>query len=178
MTHTVEMAWGRPWQGSVYEYADDGRLVGLTVFRSLEAPDPERRRFSCSSQAWHASLALGRKYGWLPMGTVPAARCIEGWAERGDFDNGYYPEEWAYAKQVRGTDAAALADALERALKDPAAAPIVQALRPARRCTQAASDHAALEPSPQEFLRKFVAFLRMGPLVFAWADPPKTGSRD
>jgi hypothetical protein len=173
----VEMAWGRPSRAIVYEYAEDGGLVGVTLVCSRQTPDPVRRRLCCSRELWYAVLALGRQYDWLPTGTAPAPRSVEAWEQRGWFDDGYDPDTWLYAKQLFAADAVELADALERALRDPAACARMRVvstpLRAAQLVGPAQSDpiHDCLSAA---CLRELIAFLRKGPCVFAWADLPKT----
>lgn len=172
----VEMAWGRPTQAKVYAYGEDGGLVGMTVIRSREPSGPNRRRVYCTRELWYAVLALGRKSGWLPMGTVPAPRCNEEWQRRGRFDNGYDPDIWLYAKQLEAADTAELADALERALGDSGAGETMQFISALPRVAPRVRDggcERVHERLSHAFLREFIAFLRKGPLELAWADWPK-----
>jgi hypothetical protein len=64
-------------------------------------------------------------------------------------------------------DARGLADALERALRDPAE---LAMLRVALEAVRPARDGAVAIAAPLSwaFLRDFIAFLRQGPFVFAW----------
>jgi hypothetical protein len=171
----VELSWGRASQAMVYEYADDGKLTGVTLVRSLEEPDPERRRLCCTRDIWYAVLALGRRYQWLPMGSAPAPGSQQAWDARGWFDNGYDPDTRVYAKQLLPADTAELADALERALDDPAAAELMRLMSIMTGVTAGSGEagppavHGCLSPAN---LRDLITFLRQGPLVFAWADLP------
>jgi hypothetical protein len=75
--------------------------------------------FAVPARAWQIILSLGERYGWKPRGTAPpdelAIECGLWHGELADWDGRYAP---AYGQQVKDADARALADALERALRD------------------------------------------------------------
>src|SRR5215510_8294564 len=73
MAFIVEMMWGRPPQIVVYGLDEDGELFPEKVIPCEGEPDPEWRFFSCHGGVWKHFLDLGVRYGWKPMGTVPAA---------------------------------------------------------------------------------------------------------
>ena len=172
MAFIVVMVWGRPHELVVEDIDNDGDAV-YTVVPNDGPPDPEWRRFSCHGSVWEQMLDFGRMHGWEPSGTLPSDRARKRWDELGKFDDSYKPSDWYYLKQVTGNDAAALADALERAiLAGETAASERASVRPTlivEGMTQAeffAANRGLSEP----FLRDFVAFLRKGPFNFAWDD--------
>ena len=84
---------------------------------------------SCGGEVWRAVLALGRSYGWEPMGTEPADSSRVAWEKFGRFENDYKPDSWQYAKRFEAEDAARLADALEKAPTDSFIAKLIVFLR-------------------------------------------------
>jgi len=179
--YIVEMTWGQSSRATVYAYADNGGLLGVTVIRSREPPDPVRRRFYCTRELWYEVLALARRCGWLPMGTIPAVRCKEEWERRGRFNNSYDPDTWLYAKQLEAADTAELANALERALEDWVAAEIMRSLSTLLRGAWVGDGDSkpVHHRMSREFLHEFIGFLRKGPfeltLVAAAQDGPQHG---
>jgi hypothetical protein len=112
MAFIVEMMWGRPHQIVVYGLDEDGELFPEKVMPCEGEPDPEWRFFSCHGGVWKHVLDLGVRYGWKPIGTVPAAGSE--WEKLGRFENDYEPQMWGYCKQFLAEDATGLADALQR----------------------------------------------------------------
>src|SRR5262245_61250040 len=108
MAFIVEMIRGRPHQIIVYGLDDDGELCPDYVMDCEGEPDPEYRSFSCRGEIWKHTLDLGIRYGWKPMGTVPAESSCRRWEKLGEFENNYQPAEWGYCKQFQAEDAASL----------------------------------------------------------------------
>ena len=67
-------------------------------------------------RSWQFMLALAERYGWQPRGTEPPEEdATEGGLWHDDWDGRYVP---ICGQSVTEQDARALADALERALRD------------------------------------------------------------
>jgi hypothetical protein len=171
MAYIVDMFWGRGSGIAIYGYNKDGVFGPIGVAYDGEPPDPDRRTFCCHGDVWYDTLAIGRRHGWRGRGAIPAAESSAAWHQRGGFDASYEPEGRRLAKQVHGEDAAALAEALQRALDDPTAETALKGkpISPVIREGMSAAEYvAANRPLSPEFLRDFVAFLRQGPFVFCW----------
>lgn len=166
MACVVDMSWGEPTRGALVVRDEAGEIVDVRVLRRRAAPDPERRTFYCSGHVWYDTLDLGRRHGWKTMGLVPPGDCLEAWSSIGGFDHGFDPRQRPYVKQFQGDDAARLADALERALGDPAQMAMLRIARDLAR----SGDGPLERPLSSGFLRDYIAFLRKGPFVFAWRD--------
>jgi hypothetical protein len=175
MAFIVEMTWGRPHQIIVYGLDDDGELYPENVIDCEGEPDPEYRFFSCRGEIWKHTLDLGFRYGWKPMGTVPAESSCRQWEKLGRFENNYQPEEWGYCKQFQVEDAASLADALQLYLRSVKAGD-VDMERPtlptllSSSVTRMEEFDLANRNLSVEFLESFIKFLRRGPFTFAWDD--------
>jgi hypothetical protein len=175
MAFIVEMFWGKPDRCVVYGY-EEGEFVPVKVIEGPpKSPEEEPHRFfSCSDWTWEDALALGKKFGWKPMGTVPEDEDSEKWEALGPFKNNYEPGDWVHIKRVLAEDAAALADSLTTVhllLKEGTVA-LEEGHRP-----------ALLMPNmtPEEFeknnrgitiafLEEFIAFLRKGTFEFTFDD--------
>src|SRR5687768_14901529 len=119
MAFVVDMSWGQVHRYIVWERDEVGAVTDVRVLRSREAPDPQRRVLYCGAQIWHDALALGRKHGWMPTGTICPQESREAWGREPAFDNSYEPRLRPHAKQVQADDAQGLAAALARAAQDP-----------------------------------------------------------
>jgi hypothetical protein len=129
-----------------------------------ELDTQEFRNFSCSAWVWEETLQLARNHGWQPLGTSPDPI----WQDQGNagaFSGNYDCDD--ATKFVAAPDAAALADALERAAKEPIAAtktgPILL-----REGITAGQYGMANAPLGDNFLREFIDFLRKGEFSFFW----------
>ena len=130
----------------------------------LEGPG---RYFRWNNRAWYDLLELATEFGWVPMGTGPPRGTLKAqWRHRL-----YYGND---GQRVYARDAAALADALERALA------ATQTRGPRRRTYRDAksSDYAEamvtgsrkrkrvpvhdLPTSDSDSIRKFIRFCRAG----------------
>jgi hypothetical protein len=165
------MRWSKPRRGMIVQRNDDGEIVDVRLLRSRAADGAAVRSFECCGPVWYDTLDLARKYGWRPIGVLPAEEAVEAWASAGVFDDSFQPRLRPYVKQVRTQDAAALADALILALGDPVEMLMLRVAQSSAGSPceddRLSSAHRALSP---EFLRDFIGFLRAGPFVFAWRD--------
>jgi hypothetical protein len=172
MACVVDMSWGDAQRGLLIERDESGEVTDVRILRMRSAPDPRRRSFYCSGQVWYDTLDLARKHGWRPAGTMPAEDAHDAWASKGGCDGTFEPRLRPYVKEVRAEDAAALADALTRALGDPVEMAMLRIALDAARDVRH-PEHmpaAAQRPLSSAFLRDFIVFLRKGPFVFAWRD--------
>jgi hypothetical protein len=146
-------------------------LVEMTGDATFGAGAPRlapARVLYCRGEVWYDTLALGRKHGWRPRGTLPAEAARAAWARAGHFDGSFEPRLRPYLKEFPQDEALRLANALERALEDPAE---LAMLRIALDVAGAAAggDASRHPPLSWAFLREFITFLREGPFVFAWS---------
>ena len=171
MPCVVDMHWSKPLRGMLIQRDDEGEIVDVRLLRTRDAGDGASRRLCCSGQAWYESLDLARKYGWRPGPTMPAEEAFEAWRRAGEFEPSFEPRLHPYVKQVSAQDARSMADALERALGNPAEMAMLRvALHGARSRRSAARADAENRLMSPMFLCDFVEFLRSGPFVFAWRD--------
>ena len=175
MAFVVEMFWGKPTRFVHYGHDSEGELVPVRV---EEVPLPEgqepHRFFSCHNDTWKNVLALGKKFGWKPIGTVPADSDRERWEAAGCFENDYVPGEWGYLKRVLAEDAAALADSMATAhlrLKKGALVfeeghrPVL--LQPNMTPEEFEKNNRGITTA---FLEEFIAFLRKGTFHLTYDD--------
>ena len=146
-SNLVWLGWGRPPGLLVYGIDERGEMAPVEYRPGEEPPDSEWREATVTVWEWPDLVALGQRYGWVPEGTLPDEGPDDG--PRGPY------EPWADYARVTGPDAAAWADALDRALADPAAWPAPDPAAPGR----------GLRP---DRARAFAAFLRRGPFRFAY----------
>jgi hypothetical protein len=175
MAFIVEMFWGKPTRFVHYDLDSEGEFAPVRVD---EVPLPEgqepHRFFSCSDWTWEDALALGKKFGWKPKGTVPADCDRKNWEETGSFKDDYEPAMWGYLKRVLAEDAAALADSLATVhllLKEGTVA-LEEGHRPALLMPNMTPDE--FEKNNRgitiAFLEEFIAFLRKGTFEFTFDD--------
>jgi hypothetical protein len=161
----------KPLRGMLIRRDDEGEIVDVRLLRTRDAADGAFGRLCCSGQAWYESLDLARKYGWRPAGTMPAEEAYEAWRRAGEFEPSFEPRLRPYVKQVSAQDARGMADALERALGNPAEMAMLRVAlhgsRTRRGAVRADAENRLMSPM---FLCDFVEFLRSGPFVFAWRD--------
>ena len=175
MAFTVEMFWGKPTTFVHYELGSEGEEVPVSV---SEVPLPEgqepHRFFSCHARTWENALALGKKFGWKPMGTVPADEERGNWEKLGSFKNNYEPGDWVYIKRVLAEDAASLADALSTVhlLLKEGAVVVEEGHRPALLKWHMTPEEFEKNNRgiTTEFLEEFIAFLRKGTFEFTYDD--------
>jgi hypothetical protein len=131
-------------------------------------PDtPQFRHFSCGAAAWDQVLEVARHQGWQPLGTSPDPVWKAQWERYGRFSGDYRCDE--YGKVISTDDAAALANALERAIVKPLPAarrgPVL--IREGMTAEQFQSANTQFGTG---FLKEFIAFLRNGEFSFFWDD--------
>ena len=173
MTCVVDMSWGEAQRGVIIQRDENGEVTDVRVLRMRGAPDPARRTFYCSGQVWYDTLDLARKHGWRQGPTVAGEEGREAWMKEGGCDGTFEPRLRPFVKQVTAAEAAALADALTRALGDPVEMAMLRiALDTTRDLRQVDQmiPAAAQRPLSSAFLRDFIVFLRKGPFVFSWRD--------
>jgi hypothetical protein len=123
--------------------------------------------FNCSKWTWDQTLQLARENGWEPVGTTPDPVWKKLWDDYGNFPGDYECDEGG--KVVCAKDAAALADALERAsqqpLPEPKRGPVL-----IRENMTANQYRQANQPLGVESLSEFINFLRHGEFSFFWDD--------
>ena len=123
--------------------------------------------FCCGALVWEQILQLGRENGWQPLGTSPDTVWKRLWDEYGRFAGDYECDEWG--KNLSAVDAAGLADALERASKQPLPTfpkgPVL--LREGMTTDQCRRANFELDA---DFLTEFIEFLRNGEFSFFWDD--------
>lgn len=149
MAFIVEMARGRPYQ-------------------------PGHETWSCSGDVWDRLLALARQFGWNPQGTAPEA--YSGLRAKDYLDHfkpDYRPQEWQHCKVVQSEDAAALADALDRASAALRRGEVAMDHRPGAvlfRDGMTAEELARANAGPLSLIEPFARFARSGAFAFAWDD--------
>jgi len=123
--------------------------------------------FSCGGATWKRALQLARDFGWEPNGTSPDPIWHDQWDAYGNFLGDYRCDE--LRKIISADDAAAFADALERASKHPLPAfpkgPVL--LLEGMTANQYRQANAGLFA---DFLAKFIGLLRNGEFSFFWDD--------
>ena len=153
-------------------------MVYVVEMIHREFGDPEWRAFNVSGALWERVLDLGKAFGWEPHGTIPRLSDEMGWVEYPEslrrFDPDYEPGEWRFSKQVVAKDAAALADALDKALEALRAHSLM--LFPQHHPVLLRDDMTedeflqANSDLSEKILADFIAFLRAGEFTFAWDD--------
>jgi hypothetical protein len=125
-----------------------------------------RRLFCCGATVWEQILQLARENGWRPLGTNPYPVWSDVDKQR-NFSGNYECDDGG--KIISAADAAALADALERACKHPLPAfprgPVL--LREGMNANACRLANAELDA---DFLAEFIAFLRNCEFSFLWDD--------
>jgi hypothetical protein len=126
-----------------------------------------RRLFCCGATVWGQILQLARGNGWRPLGTSPDPIWKHVSDKYGTFSGNYECDDCG--KIISTPDAAALADALERASKHPLPAfprgPVL--LREGMTAQEYRLSNAVLDAA---FLPELVAFFRKGEFSFFWDD--------
>jgi hypothetical protein len=138
--------------------------------------DPANKRFfDCGHRVWESALALGKQYGWKPMGTIPEPSCMEMFVKSGHYNHDYEPIMWGAEKMVLADDAKAWAEALERAVADSDEKALAEASKPG---VPIVSDWMKSEedfqfvnggPSRKKLL-EFAEFMKNGGFGFTWDD--------
>jgi hypothetical protein len=137
--------------------------------------EPEKRWFDCGHRVWEDAIKLGKKFGWQPMGTVPAPSSMEAWIKAGSYKNDYEPYMWGYEMMVMADDAKAWAEALERALADMDDKSIASTSKPGAPIIsdtmQNENDFKHVnDGSSRSRLREFIDFMKKGGFAFTWDD--------
>jgi hypothetical protein len=138
------------------------------VVEMIGKPDAVGRRFfCCSATNWRQVLQLGLDWGWQPAGTSSDNAWKNDWEQYGRFSADYECDEWG--KSVSAADATALAEALERASRQPLPkferGPTL--LREDVTADEARMANANLDAGS---LGELIRFLRRGEFTFLWDD--------
>jgi hypothetical protein len=138
------------------------------VVEMIGKPDAVGRRyFCCSATTWRQVLQLGIDLGWKPAGTSSDDAGRSGREQPGGLSPDYECDDWG--KSVSTADAAALADALERASRQPLPkferGPTL--LREGMTADEVRMANANLDAG---FLKELMQFLRRGEFTFLWDD--------
>jgi hypothetical protein len=130
------------------------------------------RYFTCGAKTWEAAVRIGQECGWKPSGTIPADdRAREWYGAR--FKPDYEVPDIAGNKEITTDDAAAWADALERALLS---GRFLAGARQEARPVLLIEGHdeeqfrQANQGMDARFLIDFISFLRKGGFCFFWDD--------
>jgi hypothetical protein len=143
-----------------------------TGFKSKKGePDPGYREFSCSSHNWENTLKLGRKMGWLATGSV-LEKTID---TPNPVISDYEPSSWGDDdyKVFLAKDAAALADALEKAVTVMKLGKIKSGKHGPALIVSGMNEKEYKNINRDistDFLSDFIVFLRKGKFKFVWDD--------
>jgi hypothetical protein len=130
--------------------------------------------FRCDGESWNKLLAVAKKFGWQPKGTVPDKSFAKTYADYMDhFEPSYSPKEWALCKCLTDEDAEAMSVALNLSLEAIKLGNVSSL--PETRSTMLSDNLNEeqlefLNSSFTEIIQRFAVFSAGGGFVFAWDD--------
>ena len=155
MTFTVEMIHGRP---SRLEINEHGRIF-------LGGKDDDFGTYAVGRNRWEENLSIGKKYGWIPMGTILSSRETAVDEVRSDYEPASWNQEGIY-KMFTAADAMSLSNALQAYLDDKFGGENIS-INP-NEGTKSSTDRNA--QAEYNWVMQFILFLRKGDFIFVWDD--------